>query len=162
MLHKGMGKGKTRPYRVCALTTLFSFLYPFSTISISLLHSFSHSFFSFNPSLFCFHHSLNLLQHTSPVLYTLNSLAVLEPTYHTMATSGPAENDVFQQFRDKTKNELAQNVKAHRIGGGHYLYWSDIQRVFCDVDHLEKFLSKDDKTFRRGDRVLYEVSNGSL
>lgn len=77
-----------------------------------------------------------------------------------MSASDPP-SDRRQKFRDKNKHDLFQDVRVHQIGGEYYIYWDGIQQAFGDVDHLQKFLNKNDDICERGERVLYEVSEGN-
>ncbi|KFH66229.1 hypothetical protein MVEG_08329 [Podila verticillata NRRL 6337] len=69
------------------------------------------------------------------------------------------EKKVFQQFRGKDKAILEPEppVRAHPEGDEYYVYWADIQDAFSNIDHLEKFLSKDDDTTTHGLRVLFKT-----
>ena len=86
------------------------------------------------------------------------NITISSITFRTMATADiEQERVVFQTFCDKSNNQLLPNVQAHRIGGEYFVYWEDIKTAFSDIDHLQKFLSHDDDTVKRGLRVLFEV-----
>lgn len=99
-----------------------------------------------------FSHStiLSVILSSLPLLlahfYVLNTL----PTTFTNTDRRRSQiPSMFQQFRSKDGESL-QSVQSHTIGrfGDCFVYWSDIQDAFTDINYLED---------KNGDRVLFEV-----